>query len=158
MTKSSTIKTKRQARRRRILKLVPTIKPWECRALSAEDNPIVRVGMLLDICRRDGLDERPVEEARLELSASVEGTDEAVALLEDVTQPRGRAAAIGLLGLKQGVAYYADAIATEYRTVDDRGYRPARQDSLLHGPGRATGAAARAARRRTTYAKWQIND
>lgn len=75
--------------------------------------------------------------------------------------PAEIASAVERLRFEQLVAHHglegARAIVyREVKTLDDKGYRPTRRDPLLHGPARATGATARAVRRRSTYAQWQL--
>jgi hypothetical protein len=41
---------------------------------------------------------------------------------------------------------------------DDRGFRPAKPDSVLTGAARATGDTARAVRRGKTFTKWQLEE
>lgn len=153
----STIATARSKRRRRIRQLAPGLAESHVVAIACEDNPVVRIGLLMDAIDRAYLPMELANQARRDLvdhAGSV--VDEAVGLLRDPGSRRGRAAAIGLLGLRRGREFADGAAEDGYVSPDDRGYRPAQRDGLLHGPGRATGAAARAVRRRTTYAKWQL--
>ncbi|HEV2071082.1 MAG TPA: hypothetical protein VGR26_14930 [Acidimicrobiales bacterium] len=41
---------------------------------------------------------------------------------------------------------------------DDRGYRPSRSDSVTTGQGRATGLAAKAAKRGKTLTRWEYDE
>lgn len=158
MTTDNTTAVKLRVRRRRLRQLAPELAEHYIAEIAIEDNPVVRIGLLLDAVSKASLPVSAVKRARREtLTTAAPEVDAAVKLLDDPSSRRGRAAAIGLLGLRRGRELAGDSVEDGYVSPDDRGYRPTQRDKLLHGPGRATGVAARAVKRRTTYAKWQVD-
>ena len=48
-------------------------------------------------------------------------------------------------------------IGDDYVASDDKGYKPPKQDALLHGVGRAVGAAAKVVKRGKTITKFEYD-
>lgn len=148
-----------RVRRNKLREIAPEIDEIKIGQLANEANPVVRLGLLLELLDDAGASTDAAEQTRVVTCRGAPNEVEAALdLMTNAETRRGRAAAIGLLGLERGREMCRQQIENGYTSPDDRGYRPTQQDSVLHGPARATGAAARAVRRGTTYAKWQIRD
>lgn len=169
MTKNSTLKSKRSQIRRQLRSLLPGVSEPAIRWLSQIEDPVERVGAVVDLVQRGGFagDVEAVEQYRIQCLVS-QPAGSAPAALADLNDRIGRAAIesarerleqrrlrllIGLYGSREAAG--RELYAAQPEQPDDRRYRPGYVDPLLRGSARATGQTATAVRSGRTVTDWQ---